>query len=354
MKINNLYKLILLVGFTVLFPMGAIAGGGDEHGHGKEEESHDHGKGDEHGHGEREESHEHGEEQDIGNKEGEHEQGHGDEHEEEGVVRFTDEALKNAKIDVRETGSMTLAMQLRVNGRISPVSSNVAHIASRFSGIIGEVKKDIGETVSAGDVLAIVESNQNLQKFEVRALKAGIITDRHATIGESIKEDDALFIVMDLSELWADFTIFQRDVSKVKIGQEISVYISGRAEPFKSKVSFISPIVDDTTQSRIARAVISNPDNTLAPGAFVTGLIATEDYKVPVAVTYEGIQTIEGNSVVFVKNDEGFEKREVSVGRSDGTYSEVLSGIKVGEKYAATNSFILKADLGKSEAEHEH
>lgn len=322
MKTEYFQKIFLLIGLSVLFPMAAIAGGGHEHGHGKEEEGHEH--------------------------------GHGDEHEEEGVVRLSDEALKNAKIDVRVAGSATLAMQLRVNGRISPVSSNVAHIASRFSGIIREVKKDIGETVAAGDVLAIVESNQNLQKFEVRALKAGIVTDRHATIGESIKEDDALFIVMDLSELWADFTIFQRDVSKVKIGQEISVYVSGRAEPFKSKLSFISPIVDDTTQSRAARAVISNPDNTLAPGAFVTGQIAIADYQVPVAVTYEGLQTIEGKDVVFIKDEDGFEKREVSLGRSDGTYSEVLSGIKVGEKYAATNSFILKAELGKSEAEHEH
>lgn len=325
MKTQNLAKFFLLIGLAMLFPRGAIAGGGHDHGHGHEEEEH------EHGHG-----------------------GHGDEHEEEGVVRLSEEALTNAKIDVREAGSATLAEQLRVNGRISPVSSNVAHIASRFSGVIREVKKDIGEPVEAGDVLAIVESNQNLQKFEVRALKAGVVTDRHATIGESIKEDDALFIVMDLSQLWADFMIFQRDVSKVKLGQEISVYIAGRAEPFKSKLSFISPIVDDTTQSRTARTVISNPDNTLAPGAFVTGQIAIANYQVPVAVTYEGLQTIEGKDVVFVKDEEGFEKREVSVGRSDGTHSEILSGIKVGEKYAATNSFILKAELGKSEAEHEH
>lgn len=325
MKTQYLTKIFLLIGLTMFFPIVAIAGGGHEHGHEKAKDGHDN----------------------------DHE-GHGDEHEKEGVVRLTDEALRNAKIDVREAGSATLAIQLRVNGRIAPVSSNVAHIGSRFSGVIREVKKDIGDPVLAGDVLAIVESNQNLQKFEVRAFKAGIVTDRHATVGESIKEDDALFIVMDLSQIWADFMIFQRDVSTVKIGQEISVYISGRPEPFNSKLSFISPIVDDTTQSRTARAVISNPDHTLAPGAFVTGQIAIANYQVPIAVTYDGLQTIEGKQVVFVKDEDGFEKREVSVGRSDGTYSEILSGIRVGERYAATNSFILKAELGKSEAEHEH
>lgn len=311
MKTEHFIKLFLLIGLSVLFPMAAIAGGGHDHGHGE---------------------------------------GHG----EEGVIQLTEEALKNSKIEVRDAGPETLSVQLRVNGRISPVSSNVAHIASRFSGVIKDVKKDIGETVAAGDVLAIVESNQNLQKFEVRALKGGIVTDRHATIGESIKEDETLFVVMDLSQLWADFTIFQRDIAKVKIGQAINVYISGRAEPFKSALSFISPIVDDTTQSRTARAVVGNPDYTLAPGAFVTGQVAIADYQVPIAVTYEAIQTIEGKSVIFTKDEDGFEKKEVSIGRSDGTYSEILSGVKAGEQYVATNSFILKAELGKSEAEHEH
>ncbi len=319
MKRKYSTKTILLIGFAALFPMAAIAGGGHEHSRVNEAE-----ESGEHGHGE------------------------------EGVVQLTAEALKTFNIEVRKAGPARLSVKLRVNGRISPVSSYVAHIASRFSGIIREVKKDIGETVAAGDVLAIVESNQNLQKFEVRALRGGIVTDRHATIGESIKEDEALFVVMDLSQLWADFTIFQRDVPKLKIGQSIDVYASGRSEPIKSTLSFISPIVDDKTQSRIARAVIRNLDNSLAPGAFVTGQISVADYQVPIAVTYEGIQTLEGRNVVFTLDEEGFARTEITPGRSDGTYTEILSGIIAGEKYVATNSFILKAELGKRNAEHEH
>lgn len=332
-KNKSLINLILLFSLTVMSPIRVMADSGHEHNHENSKEC------------------EKGSPQCSPSME--KEDGH-EEHGEEGVIQLTDETLISSKIEVRKADSATLSMQLRVNGRISPVSSNVAHIASRFSGVIREVKKDVGDKVAAGDILAIVESNQNLQKFEVRALKEGVVTDRHATIGESIKEDEALFVVMDLSQLWADFTVFQRDVSTVKIGQGIDIYISGRNEPFKSQLSFISPIVDETTQSRTARAVVSNSDNTLAPGAFVTGKIAIANYQVPIAVTYNGIQTIEGKDFVFVKEEDRFEKREISVGRSDGTYTEVLSGIKVGEQYAATNSFTLKAELGKSEAEHEH
>jgi membrane fusion protein, heavy metal efflux system len=191
MKNIKQLQIIIFLSLFIINPLSTFAGGGHEHGHSEKEPGHD--KNDEHA-------------------------GH---NEEEGTIQLTEDAVRNTKIDVREAGPATLSMLLKVNGRISPISSNVAHIASRFSGVISEVKKDIGDSVKSGDVLAIVESNQNLQKFEVRALQGGTITDRHATIGESIKEDEALFIVMNLSQLWADFTIFQRDVSKVKLGQAI-------------------------------------------------------------------------------------------------------------------------------------
>ena len=316
MRLQNLNRFVISFSFSLILflPAMANAGGGHDHGGGEGE---------------------HGEE-------------------EEGLVKLSDESLSAAKIELREAGPATLSMLLKVNGRISPVSSSVAHIGSRFSGVLREVKKDVGDSVSPGDVLAIVESNQNLQKFEVRALQGGVITDRHATVGESIKEDDALFIVMDLTQLWADFTIFQRDVPAVKPGQQIKIFLPGRQEPFISTITFISPVVDETTQSRTARAVVNNPDHSLAPGAFVTGQIATASYMVSLAVTYDSTQTIEGKSVVFVKEKDGFEKRDVSLGRSDGAFYEVLSGVSAGDTYAASNTFILKAELGKSEAEHEH
>lgn len=319
---RHIYYFALIAALN-FYSLQAYAGGGHDHGAGEKHEEEGEGHEDEHGH-----------------------------EEEEGVVTLSEESIKTAKIEIRTANPATLAMKLKVNGRITPVSSKVAHIAPRFSGIIKEVRKDIGEYVKAGEVLALVESNQNLQPFEVRTQKSGLITARHATLGESVKEDEALFIVIDLSELWADFTVFQRDIAKVKLGQRVDVLVSGNAET--STVSFISPVVDETTQSRIVRAVLNNPDAAFAPGAFVTGGISTGEFPVPVAITYEAIQTIEGKPVAFIQEGDKFEKRDISLGRSDGVLTEVLSGIKAGERYAATNTFILKAELGKSEAAHEH
>jgi cobalt-zinc-cadmium efflux system membrane fusion protein len=185
-------------------------------------------------------------------------------------------------------------------------------------------------------------------------MKSGVIMERHATLGEFIAEGADLFLVMDVSELWADLMIFQRDISKVKTGQEVDIAVASNEKPFKGRISFISPIVDEATQSRIARAVVDNGDLKLAPGAFVTGEVSIAEYRVPLAVTYNAIQTVEGKPVVFVQEGDRFELREVGLGRSDGTLTEVLSGVSAGEKYVAENSFILKAELGKSEAEHEH
>lgn len=333
---KRLSILILATALFVGFPSFVFAG--DEHGHGGQCGGDEHegkeGKcgGDEHGHGGK---------------------GH-DEHGEEGAISLSPETLKSAKIEIAEAGPATLHTKLRVNGRISPVSSNVAHITSRFPGIVKDVRKDVGDRVKAGEVLAVIESNQNLQAFEVRTLKAGLVTDRHATIGEFAGEGTALFVIVDLSELWADFTIFQRDVPKIREGQAITINADGGNPPIKTTLHFISALVDETTQSRVARAVLANPPAYLAPGAFITGEIATGEYPVPLAVTYDAIQTIEGKSVVFIQEHEKFEAREITVGRSDGELVEVLTGLKPGASYAAKNTFLLKAELGKSEAGHDH
>lgn len=312
-------KLITLsLGFALLVlgvPGPGAAEEGDERGHASEEASHDHA--------------------------------------EEGVVTLTSETAKASNLEAKEAGPRSLKLKLKVNGRIAPVSSKVAHIAPRFPGIIREVRKDVGDRAEAGDILAVIESNQTLQIYEVRTSRPGLITNRHATVGESVQADEPLFILMDFTDVWADFTAFQRDSGSLEVGQPVTIFVSGREVPISSTLRFISPVVDEDTQSRVVRAVISNPDGRLAPGAFVTGEIATGEFNVPVAVTVDAIQTIDGKSVVFIADGDRFTKRDVRTGRTDGSFTEVLSGVKAGERYASGNTFILKAELGKGEAEHE-
>ena len=341
MKVHSARRRLTLRFMLLAFVLGVSTSAWSEDDHGHEEHEHE-----AHGHEAHHEEH--------GHKEHGHDEPGHDEHHEEGVISISPEALKTADLAIEEAKPATLHMTLKVNGRVAPVSSKVAHITSRFAGIVKEVRKDIGQQVKVGEVLAVVESNQNLQTFEVKTLKSGLVTERHATLGEFATEGTTLFEIIDLSELWADFTVFQRDVPKLRQGQLITIEADGIKPPLRSSVHFISPIVDETTQSRLVRAVITNPPDSLAPGAFVTGEIAVGEFQVAVAVSYEALQTVEGKSVVFVREGDKFEKRELTLGRSDGALVEVLSGLAVGESYAAANSFVLKAELGKSEAEHVH
>ena len=325
------FLLIFFVGSISLLPLLAFAD--EDHDHPDRNES-------EKGHAHEEGNHAHGEEE--------------EEHEEGGVLELSSEVLETAGIQLEEATSRTLKVTLQLSGKLLPNEDKVAHVVPRFPGIIREVKKRLGDTVDKGEVLAVVESNSTIQEYQLRSLLSGVVTKRHATLGEYAADNSELFVISDYSELFADFFVYPTDASKVSVGQKALVFIPGRTDPIESTVSFISPIVDTENQSRFVRVVLPNERKELQPGSFVSAEVVIEEAPVPVSVSNSAIQTIEGKPQVFVQEGDRLKPRPVKVGRRDLQFTEILSGLKAGEKYAAGNTFVLKAELGKSEAEHEH
>ena len=101
-------------------------------------------------------------------------------------------------------------------------------------------------------------------------------------------------------------------------------------------------------------ATLANPDQAFRPGSFVTAEIPLSQDDAEVLVPKAALQTIKGDRVVFVRNDQGFEARKVTIGREDDRTVEIASGLSAGEAIAVSNTFTLKAELGKAEAEHQH
>jgi cobalt-zinc-cadmium efflux system membrane fusion protein len=298
-------------------------------------------KADAHAHG--------GHEEDAGHE------GHGhEEHGEEGHVELTAEALKNANLTIEEAAPATIRTSLAVYGKITANEEAIAHVVPRFPGLVKEVRKRLGDSVQKGDVLAVIESNESLRAYEVKSEIAGTVIAKDISLGEVVPGDKMIFVVADLSTVWVDLTIFRRDFASLKSGQPVVIHADNDAEPIPGAITYISPFGSESTQSALARAEISNPGGLLRPGLFVNARIITGETGAPVAVKNEALQTIEGKSVVFVQEGDAFEKREVETGAQDGERVEIRSGLLLGDKYVAGNSFILKADLGKSEAEHEH
>ncbi len=197
-------------------------------------------------------------------------------------------------------------------------------------------------------------SLRNLTHFYIRAAFDGVIVRKHVSPGEWLKEDAEIFVIADLSEVWIEIIVYEKDIESVFIGQETTVKNGGSVLDAVGKVSYIGPLVGEQSRTARARVVVPNPDGKLRPGRFVKVLLVREEISPPVVVANEAIQTFRKWSVVFFQHDDQYEIRPLELGKTDGKFTEVLKGLSPGERYVSQNSFVLKAELGKAGIAHEH
>lgn len=195
---------------------------------------------------------------------------------------------------------------------------------------------------------------ENLSRYEIRAPLDGTVTERNVTVGEAVSGDQDIFVVADLSSVWVDVSVYAKDVGAVREGQEATVRSADLGREEKSRILYVGPLVGETTRAATARLVLPNPDGQWRPGLFVSVSVVRESTTAPVAVASEAIQSFRDWQVVFVRYGDWFEARPLELGRTDGEWVEVLSGLAPGEEYAAANSFAVKAEIGKLGATHEH
>lgn len=282
--------------------------------------------------------------------------GHGGEqHSEHGnEVALSDSKVAAAGIELLTASPATLRNTLQLNGIIQPNGETIVQVSPRFPGVARQVQKRVGDMVSANDVLARVESNQSLTVYDLKAPIAGTIIDRQVALGEYVTEQKAAFTIADLSTVWIDLSIHRRDMQRVKLNDRVLIDLGDGGEPIESKVSYVSPVGSADTQSSLARITVDNKDMRLRPGLFVTARLILKTQPASVAVRLSALQTIENRTVVFVREGDKFQIRDVELGDRDAESVEVLFGVSEGEQYAAKNSFIVKAELAKGSATHEH
>ena len=273
--------------------------------------------------------------------------------EEEGHVELTADQIKAAGLELVPAGPMQIRDVLPLYGVVAPNAERVFEVKARYPGSIDSVARKIGDPVRQGDTLATLESTASLRSYNVVAPIAGVITVRNANSGEQTG-DRTLFTVADLSTVWVEVSLFPRDTPKVKVGQRARISSSDNGLAGEGRVVYVAPFGSSSSQTLTARVLLDNADRRWAPGLYVNAELTLAEQPVPIAIKNEAIQTLEGRSVVFVQNEHGFEARTVGIGRSDSVHSEVVDGLRSGEVYVTRNSFILKAELGKGEAEHGH
>ncbi len=191
-------------------------------------------------------------------------------------------------------------------------------------------------------------------RYALTAPITGVVTRKQISVGQVVDMSQTLFEIADLNTVWAEISIPTKELGVVKTGQKVTVAATAFAQTETGEITYIAPLVNAQSRTAIARVVLPNQKRNWLVGLPVNVNLVADEVDVPLAVSVEAIQSLHYGDVVFGRYGEYFEARPVELGRRDSKYVEVLSGLNVGEQYAAGNSFVVKAELGKAGASHDH
>lgn len=268
----------------------------------------------------------------------------------EGRTEISAAMADRAGIGTSEAGPATIERRIASYGQLIANPETITHIKARFPGLVKRVAASLGDTVQDGAVLATIESNESLQTYAIRAPFAGTVIQRNVNVGE-LAEGQSLFSVANLDTLWAELKIFPGQRQEIAVGQTIRIESEG--EQYQANIDHLLPS-RNSAPFVLARAEIDNAQGTLTPWQLISADIVVERIDVPLAVDNRALQAFRDWTVVFIQIGDNYEIRPLELGRSDGRFTEVLSGLNPGDTYVVENSYLIKADIEKSGASHDH
>lgn len=287
----------------------------------------------------------HGHEEGEAGEEGEHDEADGTE--------ISEEAAQAAGIETAIAGPADIRETARLSGRVVLNQNRSALVKARFPGIVRGVFKEIGAPVKRGEKLATVESNDSLQVYAVPSPLDGVVLERNISVGDTAA-DMPIFTVADLSSLWVEFFVFAADMPNIQQGQAIQVRTLDGKAITESIIDTIQPMAESSSQTIVARATLDNASGQWRAGMTVQGDAVVRAQPVALAVPTSALQRMEGKDVVFVREGNRYRAAPVTTGLSDAQLTEITEGVSAGMEVVSKNSFVVKADIAKAGAEHEH
>ncbi len=348
----------------------------------------------------------------------------------EGLVHLSESQLKQFGVETAPAGPGRIRIEVVLPGEVSLNADRVAHVVPRVAGVVRDVRKNLGDTVRRGEVMAVLESREladstaallaarervslaqsNFAREEhlwqkkispeqdyiqaknalaeagidlrtteqkLRALgfseeyiaklpdrqgRAAIlyeidapfdatIIEKHISLGEVLRDESAAFVIADLSTVWVNLDVHQKDLPLIQVGQTAAIGVGSSAPTVEGKISYLEPIAEETNRTFHARVVIPNTGGRWRPGIFVTGRISVDDVQVPVLVPNEALIMVGNKTCLFLKEGENFRLQPVTAGRTNGISTEITGGLAAGQTFAARGAFTLKSELGKPEEE---
>ncbi|MBD8524638.1 efflux RND transporter periplasmic adaptor subunit [Pseudomarimonas arenosa] len=271
----------------------------------------------------------------------------------EGRTRIAAEIAEAAGIRVAAAGPGVIRDEHELQGLLTPIEGRHSRVGARFPGPIRSVTVGVGDRVQRGQTLATVESNVSLASYAVAAPIDGVVLARNAAVGE-IAGEATLFEIADLSALWVDVHLFGGDAQHITPGLPIEVIRMSDDVSAITRLERVLPVTATASQSTVGRAVLDNADGRWRPGAAVRARVTVSEHMVPLTVPLAALQRFRDWDVVFIRVGEDYEIRPLQLGRRDGLNVEVLEGLKPGDPIVVEQSYLVKADIEKAGASHDH
>ncbi len=272
----------------------------------------------------------------------------------EGRTILAPDAATAAGILTETAGPATLIDRIDLSGRVETTPEGRSEVRAWYPGRIMAMTAELGQAVRKGQVLARVESSESLQTYAIPAPISGVIVEKTAGVG-GVAYDSPLYVIADPNALHAEFFLYPRDAEKVRAGQAVEVRSLDGATKISARVEAIIPAADPATQTVMAHVHLpGNAGGVLRPGLGIEGSFMTGEQPVPLAVRTEALQTFRDFTVVFAKVGNTYEARMLTLGRRTPEWTEVLGGLDPGETYVTKGAFLIRADIEKSGASHDH
>jgi len=272
----------------------------------------------------------------------------------EGRTTFEREQADAAAVKVEAAGPAEIAETISMSGRVELQPQGRGEVRAWYPGRIVTMTKSIGERVRKGETIASVTSAESLQTYSIPAPISGVIMERNANVGD-VAGATAIYVIADVTKLHAEFFVYPRDAERLRAGQAITVRSLSGETSATLTIETVLPTADMLTQTVIAHVELPNADGaTWRPGQAVEGEAVVGAHAATLAVRTPALQRFRDFTVVFARVEDTYEVRMLELGRRSPEWTEVLGGLKPGEVYVSENAYLIRADIEKSGASHDH
>lgn len=271
----------------------------------------------------------------------------------EGRTTITAAAAQAGGVNVETVGPATIGETRELYGTVALAPSARSEIRGQFPGRIVRVTKAVGDRVRRGELLAQIESSESLQVYPVYSTVSGVVAERNGNPGD-VTFDRALYVITDPAATTVVFNVFPRDLGFIRPGLAVVIETQDGQPVGQSTLSDYLPEGNAEAGTALMRASLANRDGRYRPGMALRGTVTISAVSVPMAVRTEALQPFRDFTVVFANYGEDYEVRMLTLGRRSSEWTEVISGIDPGTPYVAEGSFLIRADIEKSGASHDH